>query len=255
MIKPMVRCFAIGLFLFHGLVFSGFAWVGAKKPPPPAKWKGDVSMGLSLSRGNTHTTNFSFTFSAGGPLDQAKSKVWSNKGIFLLGELDGETKTESLLYVTRVDWKHKEGLFSFYEVQAIRDRFKNYSYRFLPALGLGYDFLSSETLIMGVDLGLAEVFTKYYESGLTESYSGLKTGQDLDWRISETAEFNQKLEVNYDISNLSNFFLRLEANLITAISKGWSVKLTFIEGYVNEPVGVDIEKNDITFITGISRKF
>jgi putative salt-induced outer membrane protein YdiY len=255
MIKPLLRYFALRLFLFHVLVFSGFGWGGAKKPPLPARWKGDVSMGLSLSRGNTHTTNFSFTFSAGGPLDRAKSKVWSNKGIFLLGELNGETRTESLLYVSRVDWKHKEGLFSYYEFQAIRDRFRNYSYRLLPALGAGYDFLASETFILGVDLGLAEVLTKYYESGLTESYSGLKTGQDLDWRISETAEFNQKLEINYDISNFSNFFVRLEANLITAISKGWSVKLTFIDGYVNEPVGEDIGKNDITFITGISRKF
>jgi putative salt-induced outer membrane protein YdiY len=247
----------LNLFLQLSFVFSGIAAgeAATNAPPPPPKWKGNVSLGLSLSRGNTHSTNFSFTFSAGGPIDKNKNMIWSNKGIFLLGELDGKTNTESLLVATRVDWKHKEGLFSYYEFQAIRDRFRNYSYRLLPALGFGYDVLARESITVGMDFGLSEVFTKYYESGLTESYAGLKVGQDLDLKISETAEFTEKLEINFDAARLSNYFLRLEANLLTAISKSWSVKLTFIDGYVNKPIGLDIQKNDITFITGISRKF
>jgi hypothetical protein len=46
-----------------------------------------------------------------------------------------------------------------------------------------------------------------------------------------------------------------EANLITAIVRSWSVKLTFIDNLDNKPVGFGVKKNDITLIAGTSRKF
>jgi len=47
----------------------------------------------------------------------------------------------------------------------------------------------------------------------------------------------------------------LRPTSITAIAERWSVKLTFIDTYDSQPVGIGIEKNDITFIAGLSWKF
>lgn len=85
--------------------------------------------------------------------------------------------------------------------------------------------------------------------------TALKIGEQLVWKIAETSEFNEKLEIMPKISDLGWYFLRLEANLITAIAKSWSVKLTFIDTYDSEPVGLGIKKNDIAFIAALSRKF
>jgi putative salt-induced outer membrane protein YdiY len=225
----------------------------AKEEPP--HWKGDVSLGLSLARGNSQSSSFSFTFAADGPVNKANTLTWANKAIYLFGEMDGDTSAENLLVASRLDWHHSGRLYSYYELQGTRDRFKNYGYRFLPAVGLGYKVIAAEAVTLGLDVGVSQVFTKYYDTGDTENYTGLKIGEQFTWRISETAEFNEKVEISPDISEFKKYFFRFEANLITAIAESWSVKLTFINNFDNRPVGAGIKKNDVTFIAGLSRKF
>lgn len=225
----------------------------AKEEPP--HWKGDISLGLSLARGNARSTTFSFTFAADGPVSRANTLLWANRAIYLFGEMDGETSAENLLLSSRLDWQHTARFYSYYEIQGIRDRFKNYSSRILPSIGAGYKVIAEEAVTLGLDAGLTQVITKYFDSGDTENYTGLKIGEQLTWNISESSEFNEKVEISPDISEFRKYFLRFETNLITAIAESWSVKLTFIDSYDNRPVGPDIKKNDVTFIAGLSRKF
>jgi putative salt-induced outer membrane protein YdiY len=247
-----INTFVFCVFLVFSFGLSGLADEAKEEPP---RWKGDVSLGLSLARGNTQSSSFSFTFAADGPVNKANTLIWANKAIYLFGEVDGETSAENLLVASRLDWEHAGRLYSYYELQGVRDRFKNYSYRLLPAVGIGYKVIAAETLALGLDVGLSQVFTKYYDTGDTDNYTGLKIGEQFVWKIAETSELNQKVEIAPDVSELKRYFLRLEANLITAIAKSWSVKLTFIENYDNKPVGPGIKKNDVTFIAGLSRKF
>jgi putative salt-induced outer membrane protein YdiY len=228
----------------------------AEDGPPhkrPAKWKGNLSLGLSLARGNADTLNISLTFSAVGPID--KNKALSNNGFFLFGQLNGETIAESLLADTRLDWRHTRRFFSYYRLQVGSDRFKNYSYRILPALGAGYDILAYKALSLEVDLGFSGVIERYYDTDLTHTYAGLRGGLDLDWKISETAEFTEKLEVVSAASRLSNYFLRFEANVVAALTQSWALKLTLADSYDNRPLGTKIKRNDVVLIAGISRKF
>ncbi len=245
------RALIIASLLVLSLGLSGLA--EEKKEPP--HWKGDVSLGLSLARGNSQSSSFSFTFAADGPINKANTLLWANKAIYLFGEMDGETSAENLLLSSRIDWQHTARLYSYYELQGIRDQFKNYSYRILPAVGLGYKVIARDTVSLGMDAGLSQVFAKYYDTGDTESFTALKFGYLLIWKIAETSEFNEKLEYEPDVSDFGRYFLRFEANLIAAIAKKWSVKLTFIDTYDSQPVGFGIEKNDITFIAGLSWKF
>jgi putative salt-induced outer membrane protein YdiY len=240
----------LSAFLFLSVALASTAQEKAKEVP---RWKGDVSLGLSLARGNTRSSNFSFSFSAGGPV--GKNLKWENKGIYLFAETDEETNAESWQIDSRLDWQHTRRFFSYYDLQALHDRFKNYSYRFLPAVGIGYRVVDQKAVSLVLDAGLSEVLTKYYDTGDTESYFGVKGGQAFIWKISETAEFNEKVELTGDVSDLERYFLRLEANLITAITKSWSVKLTVIDSYDSRPVGVGIKKNDIILVAGISSKF
>jgi putative salt-induced outer membrane protein YdiY len=240
------------VFVVISLGLFGLAEEPKEEPP---HWKGDTSVGLSLARGNSRSSSFSFTFSADGPINQAKTLLWFNKAIYLFGESEGETSADNLLVSTRLDWQHTPRLYSYYELQGLRDRFKNYSYRIIPAVGVGYKVIARKMVTLGLDAGLSEVFTEYYDSGDTDNYLGLKLGEDLVWKIAETSEFNEKLEIDPDLSDFSRYFLRFETNLIAAIAQSWAVKLTFIDTYDSQPVGIGIEKNDIAFIAGLSRKF
>jgi len=244
-----------GAKIFRAILFLSVALVSysQEKAEDVPHWKGDVSLGLSLACGNTQSSNFSFSFAAGGPV--GKNLMWDNKGIYLFAEADDETSAESGLLASRLNWQHTDRLFSYYELQADHDRFKNYSSRFMPAVGVGYKVVAQEAVSLILDAGLSDVFTNYYDANDSDSYLGLKGGQALVWKISKTSEFNEKAEITGDLADLGRYFLRLEANLITAITNGWAVKLTFIDTYDSRPVGLGIKKNDIIFVAGISRKF
>jgi putative salt-induced outer membrane protein YdiY len=217
------------------------------------KWGGDAAVGLALARGNTETTNLSFTFSASGPLSESIDS--KNKAYFLLSKEKDITNAESMGLDSQIQWKHTERLFSYYGIQGLRDRFKNYSYRFLPGLGIGYKIHTSENIQLSGNAGLSQVFTKYYDSEETDSYTGISFGNEFAWKISPTAEISQSLNLNADISELSHYFLQFEVSLASAITKGLSVKLTLMDKYDNKPVGEGIKKNDISFIAGLSAKF
>jgi putative salt-induced outer membrane protein YdiY len=229
----------------------GLAETGEELP----HWKGDVSLGLSLTGGNSQASNLSFTFAADGPINKSNTLMWTNRAVYLFGEMAGETSLESLLLSSRIDWLHTDRVYSYYELQGIRDRFKNYSLRFLPAGGAGYKVIATEKVTLGLDGGLSFVFAKYYDSGDTDNFTALKFGEQLVWKITETSEFNEKLEVLPKLSDFGWVFLRLEANLVAALAKSWSIKLTFIDSYDNHPVGSGIKKNDVAFIAALSRKF
>ena len=156
---------------------------------------------------------------------------------------------------SQIQWKHSERFFSYYGIQVIRDRFKNYSYRILPGLGLGYKVMALENIQLSASAGLAQVLTKYHDSGETDSYTGITLANKLTWKISPTAEISQSLSLNTDVSELSHYFLQFEISLASAITKGLSVKLTLMDSYDNNPVGEGIKKNDVSFIAGLSAKF
>lgn len=217
------------------------------------KWGGDAAVGLALARGNTETTNLSFTFAIKGPLSESIDNT--NKAHFLLSKEKDITNAESMGLESQIQWKHTERLFSYYGIQGLRDRFKNYSYRILPGLGFGYKVVALENIQLSASVGLSQVFTKYYDSEETDSYTGITLGNEFTWAVSPNAEISQTLSLNSDISDLSHYFLQMEISLASAITKGLSVKLTLMDKYDNEPVGEGIKKNDLSFIAGLSAKF
>ncbi|MBN1938015.1 MAG: DUF481 domain-containing protein [Candidatus Aminicenantes bacterium] len=221
----------------------------------PPRWGGDVSLGLSLARGNTRSSSLSFTFSAAGPVNRTKTITLSNKGIYLFGEIDGETNSENIFLAGRLDWKLSERFFTFFEVQAARDRFKNYASRILPAVGAGYKVFDGEKVAFGIDVGLTRILTRYYDSKLIGAETALKFGERLVWKVGEASEFNQVVEIVPEFGFPGRYSLRLEANLVAPLDGLWAVKLTVIDAYNSRPVGPGIRKNDMAFIASMSRSF
>jgi putative salt-induced outer membrane protein YdiY len=215
------------------------------------KWGGDAALGFALARGNTNTTSFSLTLSAKGPI--SKSVINSNKAFFMLNREKEITNAESMGLESQINWQLTERFFSYYKILGIRDKFKNF--RILPSVGIGYKVVATEKVQFSASTGLSEVFTKYYGSGDTDSYTGIALGNQLIWKISESAELSQTLDLNSDVSELSHYFLRFEMSLATAIAKGLSVKLTFMDNFDNKPVGEGIKKNDVSILAGLSAKF
>ena len=238
----------VGLAL--GLIFGALA---AQEEEDATTWAGNLSLGLSVTEGNTQTKNISFTFSADGPLSDKTE--WQNTGFFLFGQTGSVTNSESMGLTSRINWQHSDRIFSFYEIQGLRDTFKNYAFRFFPTIGLGLKTVKTEKSELTVNAGLSPVITKFTGRSGLDFFTGVTLGNKLTWSISPTTEFSQQLLLTADVSALNNFFARLEMSLAASISSKWALKLSVIDTYDNNPIGAGIEKNDVVFIAGITYSF
>jgi putative salt-induced outer membrane protein YdiY len=219
----------------------------------PMKWKGDLALGISVSQGNTEKSSLSFSFTADKKFSETIE--WNNKGIFLGGKSEGQTDSQSLEVRSALKWNHSDRFFTHYEIPILHDRFKNYRYRLTPNIGVGYMAVQTEKSELALKTGFSETFTKFYDTGATDSYAGLFARNDFKWKISESAEFTQMANVNWDLSNTNHFVVRLELNLVTSIIGGWGLKLSLIDDYDSEPETPGVKKNDLTFLTNLSYKF
>jgi len=232
------------------LPISGLAEEGEEDP---LKWKGDLALGISVAQGNTEKSSLSFSYTAD---KKFSDKIeWNNKGIFLGGKSEGKTDSQSLEVRSALKWNHSDRFFTHYEIPVLHDKFKNYSYRITPNIGVGYMVVKTEKSELALKTGLSETFTKFYDTGNTDSYTGLFARNDFKWKISESAEFTQMANVNLDLSNTSHFLARLELTLVTSIVGGWGIKISLIDNYDSEPETEGIKKNDLTFLTNLSYKF
>jgi len=241
--------------LFSGIVslFLVFSLWGEEKDVTSNKWSGDASIAIALVRGNADTANFSLTLSAKGSLSRLMSIA--NRAFFLSSKAKDITNAESMGLESQIHWNHTARIFSYFNITGLRDRFKNLSYRIFPVIGVGYKVIVSQKIQFSLRSGILEVFTRYYDSGETDSFTGIALGDQFTWKISESAEITQALNVEANLSQLSHYFLRYEMILSSAITKGLSVNITLMDYYDNKPIGEGIKKNDISFLAGLSAKF
>jgi len=209
------------------------------------KWTGNVSLGLSLNKGNSDTLNVSFDFTADHRI--SKKVEWRNSGLLLFGKAGKITIKETYQLYTGINWHHSERILTYYSVQGIRDIFKNYEHRILPGLGVGYKILTREKFKLTLTGGLSLVATEYHDTGDRTSYAGLDFSDEFTWNISEYAQFNQKWRLNFNVQDFNHALWQFEANLITMLIKSLAVKLTFINSHE--------KKDDYSFLAGISMKF
>ena len=219
----------------------------------PMRWNGDLALGISVTRGNANASTLSFSFSANKLLSEKIG--WRNKGLFLVGKAGDVLVSQSLDLTSSAKWSHSKRFFSRYEIQGNHDRFRNYRYRLIPNVAVGYKFVQAEATELSLVTGLSDTFTKFYDSGDTASYVGVFVGNDFTWKITSTAELTQLSSLNLDLSDTSHIIGRIELNLAAAIASGWGIKISLIEKYDSAPETEGVKKNDFTFLTNISWKF
>lgn len=241
-------------FVFFGLILCFFTMIHAQEEEKkPVGWDGDVSLGIALARGNSNITNISLSFTAEKFL--SKNLEWANRGNYLLGRTANIKNSETIEITSTAKWTHTEDFFPQIEITALQDRFKNYNYRIIPHLGMGYKIIQLDKVEASLMSGISGVFTKYEDTAEKDYFTGLMIGNECVWKISPTAEFVQNLTMNFNVSRLNNYFARLEMSVIAAIANGWALKVSMIDKYESLPIGEDIEKNDIIFLTNLSWKF
>jgi len=221
--------------------------------PKKKKWSGDMSLGFAMTRGNSETLSVTLSF---GLKKKFSDKLeWLNSGFYLYNQEKNKKSAESMGFTTRLNWLNSKRFYSYYEFQVLRDIFKAYNYRLIPGAGLGYKLVELKSFGFTLYGGLTQVITNYRSTSGNESFTGVKVGDQLTWKITATTELNQMAEFISSLSKMEEFFIRFEVGLAAAISKKWALSFSFVNTYDSKPPKDEIKKNDAVLIAGINYKF
>ena len=224
---------------------------------PDGQWRHAIGLGLSYASGNSESSNL--TLNADG-VRQTDHDKWSYYGKVLRSKSDGTTTGDQIGLGTRYERNLSERVFGFGQGDYLRDRPANLSRRTSVGTGLGYHVFQTEELTWNVFTGLGYTHDRYVEptdiGGTTRSswgYAELLLGQESNHRISETSTFRQRLVLFPNLRESGEYRAQFDAGLAVAINDRLSLTATLTYRYNSDP-GVDIERSDVLFVTGISAR-
>ncbi|MFC1571001.1 DUF481 domain-containing protein [Candidatus Margulisiibacteriota bacterium] len=201
-----------------------------------------MSLGGQLTGGNTQVQALHFDFNLN------RNRKWIDE-VTVKGSLDQSanagTQTQFKAYAA-VRYAHSlnKQYYQYYKLEADHDRFQDINIRLIPTVGVGYWFADEaefKSMIEGA-VGYQREFAmdqSVTESALLTVSSKLALGQLAnDLNLYAAADDPS----NFRLTNITKFGIKLNEH--------YAFKLMLKDEYNNRPAA-GVEKNDVTFTTGL----
>jgi len=225
------------------------AWA---QDPPPKPWSGSFGAGLSLTRGNSDTTNINVSYDV--KRDPTDHFVFTSKGLFLRGDKDSELTASRLSLEARVDRKFSDRTSLFTQVQYLRDRFKEIDYLVSPTFGVAQYLVKEEITELSVNVSVGGVWEKN-TSRDTRFDGALNAGQEFKQKLSDTAEITQRLTALWKLQDFDDSLYTLSVGIAASVTSRTQLKFEVVDTYKNKPPSVDVKKNDVSMLASFVFKF
>jgi putative salt-induced outer membrane protein len=205
-------------------------------------WSGEVGLGYLSSQGNTDSTSATFEFKVGYAVN-----AWHHDlgGRAFGSSEEGVTTAENykLAWKSAYDFTAKD--YTFGTLDWNKNRFSGYPQQTFAIVGYGRRILDSEKFILNLEAGVGYADQKKVIDpvlDITENEDGGvgRLGGDFIWNFSDTAHFEQLLNVSAASANTFwESVSRVRASLIGSLSLGISYTVQ-----ANSDVAPGIEKSD-----------
>ncbi len=216
-------------------------------------WGGFLDSGLSLSRGNADTTNFTIGATATRMTDKDKASAFINS-IYSSGTTNGVTlTTASAIHAgLRFDFNLSDKSFAFAFTDFDHDRFQQLDLRNVIGGGLGYHIVKTD--ITNFDIFGGGSFNQEYFTTLTRRSGEALVGESFDHKLSSAFSVKERLEFYPDLSSMGDYRVVFDTAAITKLSKFLSWQVDASDRYITNPVN-GLKGNDLLFTTGIRVAF
>jgi len=235
--------------------------LAAINPPakPPVAWKGNVAAGWTATAGNTSTESGSI--SADVSRRSQKDRIRANTLYIVARQRDddtGDKKTtqESFTIAGQYDYFLTDKCYAFANGNFKKDHIADLDRRLIGGLGLGYQWIESETINFNTDAGLAELCEKYTRPNGIEKNDELSAqiGYHFDWVLNDTFTFAHNLRYYPSIGKLSDYFLTTDAEIRAKLTDSIFASFKAILDYDATP-GPGVGSTDTKYITSIGWAF
>jgi len=227
----------------------------AVNPPMkvPPKWKGNVTAGYTITRGNseTDTANVDVDMSRRGEKDRI-----SLKGAYLYGRQEdpatGEEKVtqDKWFASTKYDYFLDEKTYVFANGRLERNKIANLDNRLSVGAGAGYQWLESDAMNLSTEAGLGWLYENYDDEDSSQSDVTAQLTYHIDRQLNEHVTALHDLSYYPALEELSSYFLTTQVELRASITKTVFASFKVVMDYDSTPAR-DANKTDLTYIFGI----
>jgi len=232
-------------------------------PPPPPPWTGNAGFGLSLSRGNTATTNLNLSFEA--TRDPKTASVWKFKGLYLRGENNGTVAVDRLNLEGRYEHSLGSRAYAFGNLQFLKDQFKDIDYLVAPSGGIGYKLIATPATTFNADGGLG---VKHEKNSSLERNGDMAvqmtrrrtdvvvTASDkFEHKLSTTATLTQSISALWRAKDWGDALYTFAAGAAAALTTRTQLKVELLDTYASRPPTAAVKSNDVALLTAVVYKF
>ena len=212
-------------------------------------WESSVSVGLSLTKGNSDTLLTTVAF-------KTHTKTPTNEFMFGLdgsyGENNSVKNNESLHEISQYNHLFGKRFYGFFNLEGLHDGIADLQYRFTLSPGAGYYFVKATNTTLAGEIGPALIFQQL--GGVDTTYASLRLAERFEHKFNDNARVWQKVEFLPQVNKPDNFLINAEIGLEASISKKLSLGVTLQDNFVNQPAP-GRKNNDVKLISSLVYKF
>ncbi len=234
-------------------------------------WNGGANVGLSLTRGNSETTNLALAFNAARPTLKDKISIYTTS-VDTTNELATPTTVARLITAgIRYERNFNPRVFGFVSADFMSNALQELDLRQVYGGGLGYHAIKSDKTTLDFFAGLnythetysngalvtpVTVPPTYTSYGVTNRYAAVTLGEELTQKAGKSTAITESFYFFPDLTDSYTGQYRgtFSFGTVTKISKWLGWQNQFGDIYVsNPPVGT--KQNDIILTTGLNVTF
>ena len=212
-------------------------------------WESSVSMGLSLTKGNSDTLLTTAAF-------KTSKKTQENEYMFGVdgsyGENDSVKNNETLHGVSQYNHLFSERFYAFLNIEGLHDGIADLQYRFTFSPGAGYYFLKATNTTLAGEFGPGLITQRL--GSVDTTYATLRLAERFEHKLANGARVWEKAEILPQVNKLENFLVNAEIGVEAALTKTFSLRVTVQDNFINQPAP-GREANDVKLISSLVYKF
>ncbi len=216
-------------------------------------WGGYLDSGLSLSRGNSDTTNFTLGANAVRATEKSKTTIFATSLYSKSDVLGLSTTTASAINAgLRYDRNLSDRMFAFAFTNFDHDRFQELDLRNVLGGGLGYHAVKTANTTF--DLSGGATFNQEYFTTLTRKSAEVVAGEALDHKLNGAVSLHERLDFYPNVTDLGQYRVVFDTAAITKLAKFLSWQVDVSDRYESNPL-FGLKGNDLLLTTGIRVTF
>ncbi len=217
-------------------------------------WSGVIDTGLSLTRGNSDTLNYTFSGKAARISSRDKISVYTT-AIYANNSTTGtkQVTAHDIQGGVRGDLNVSSRVFAFAMADFEYDQFQNLNLRSVFGGGAGYHVIKRANTTFDLNAGGAYE-NESFNTPLTRTSGEVIVGEAFATKIGPRISLSEAFSLFPDISHTGQYRFTFDATAATKLKNWLSWQLTYSDRYLTDPVAGTM-RNDAIFTTGIRVSF